>query len=266
MKPIIRWTFWQRRWSVLWWCVGIVSFVGLELGVYSSVRNQAAQLNQALERLPSSVRALMGGSTDLFSPVGYLNSRLFYLLLPLLLSILIIGLGSSLIAREESDGTIELLLGRPVSRGKLLLAKAVSGFLILAIVATVSTLSILLLVKLVNLAVPLSYVAFAALMAALLALLFGALAFTLSALGAAGRGASIGIACLVGLGSYIISSLEANVHWLSWPAKVLPYHYYNPIKVLSGNYTWAVAAVFIFIILGLGIISWLAFRRRDING
>lgn len=266
MRPIIKWTIWQKRWSILWWCAGIMAFVGLELGVYSSIRSQAAQLNQALERLPSSVRALMGGSTDLFSPVGYLNSRLFYLLLPLLLSILVIGLGSSLIAREESNRTIELILSRPVSRGKLLLAKATSGILILAVVAAISMLAILVLVKLVNLTVPLGYVAFAAIMAALLALLFGALAFCLSALGAAGRGASIGIACLVGLGSYIVASLEANVHWLSWPAKVLPYHYYNPTKVLSGNYTWAAAAVFTGIILALGIISWLAFRRRDING
>lgn len=266
MKPIVKWTLWQRRWSVWWWCVGVMAFVGLELGVYSSIRSQAAQLNQALERLPSSVRALMGGSTDLFSPVGYLNSRLFYLLLPLLLSILVIGLGSSLIAREESDGTIELLLSRPVSRGKLLLAKALAGLLVMAIVVIVSTLSILGLVKLVNIDVPLARVAFAALLASLLALVFGALAFAMCALGAAGRGASIGIACLVGLGGYIITSLETNVHWLSWPAKALPYHYYNPTKVLSGSYTWGVATMFLGIIAVLGVISWLAFRRRDLSG
>lgn len=266
MKPVVKWELWQRRWSICWWCVGIMAFVGLELGVYSSIRSQAAQLNQALERLPSSVRALMGGTTDLFSPIGYLNSRLFYLLLPLLLSILVIGLGSSLIAREESDTTIELLLSRPISRGKLLLAKALAGLVVMGTVVTVSTLSILGLVKLVNIDVPLAHVVFAALMASLLAMIFGSLAFFMSALGAAGRGASIGIACLIGLGSYIISSLEPNVHWLSWPAKLLPYHYYNPTKVLGGSYTWAVAAVFAIIIMGLGIISWLVFRRRDISG
>ncbi|MDO8592129.1 MAG: ABC transporter permease [bacterium] len=266
MRPIIKWNLWQRRWSIFWWCMGITAFVSLELGVYSSIRSQAAQLNQALERLPSSVRALMGGSTDPFSPVGYLNSRLFYLLLPLLLSVLAIGLGSSLIAREESNGTIELLLSRPISRGKLLISKALAGLLVMAVVVIVSTLSILGLVKLVNIDVPLAYVAFAALMASLLALVSGALAFAMCALGNAGRGASIGIACLVGLGGYIVSSLEASVHWLSWPAKALPYHYYNPINVLRGSYTWGVAAMFLGIIAVLGAISWLAFRRRDISG
>ncbi|MBI2008874.1 ABC transporter permease subunit [Candidatus Saccharibacteria bacterium] len=265
MKHIIRWNFWQRRWSVFWWCLGITAFVSLELGVYPSVKSQAAQLNEALSHLPESVRALIGGSSDLFSPVGYLNSRLFYLLLPLLLSILIIGLGSSLIAREETDGTIELLLGRPVSRGKLLLAKALAGLLVSAVVVLVSAISITALVKLVGLVVPLPRILFAVLLAALLALFFGMIAFCLAAMGAAGRGASIGVASLVGLGSYIIASLESVVDWLSWPAKILPYHYYNPTEVLNGFYAWKVASIFTIAILILGVISWLSFRRRDIN-
>ncbi|MBI2368924.1 MAG: MFS transporter [Deltaproteobacteria bacterium] len=48
-------------------------------------------------------------------------------MLPLLLSVLTIGLGSRLLAKEESEGTLELLLARPVSRAKLLAAKAMAG-------------------------------------------------------------------------------------------------------------------------------------------
>ncbi len=266
MKPVIRWTLWQRRWSILWWCIGIAAFISLELGVYSSIRGQAQQLNTVLERMPESVRALMGGNTDLFSPVGYLNSRIFYLLLPLMLSILAIGLGSSLIVREETSGTLELLLARPISRVKLLLSKAVAGFLNLTVVWLVSLLSILILVRLVKLDVSLSRVAFAALMAGLLALLFGALAYCVAALGSIGRGASVGIASLVGFGSYIIASLEASVHWLDWPSKFLPYHYYNPTNILNGRHPWGVAIGYSLVILVLAIIAWLAFRRRDLNG
>lgn len=264
MKPLIKWGLWQRRWSIMWWSIGLVAFIALELSVYSSIKSQATQLNAALEHMPSTARSLFGASSDLFSPVGYLSSRLFYLLLPLMLSILSIGLGSSLIAREESDGTLELLLSRPISRGKLVLAKTLCGLSAITIVATVTTVSILSLVKLVGLAVPLPFVAFAALMAIILSLLFGALAFAIAALGRLGRGASIGVASLIGLGSYIISSLETNVHWLGWPAKFLPYHYYDPTLILNGNYTWRIAATFSLITLALGIIAWLAFRRRDL--
>jgi ABC-2 type transport system permease protein len=264
MKPLIKWGLWQRRWSIMWWSIGLIAFIVLELSVYSSVKSQAAQLNTALEHMPSTMKSLFGATTDLFSPVGYLSSRLFYLLMPMMLSILAIGLGSSLIAREESDGTLELLLSRPISRGKLVMAKILYGLAAITVVAVIATFSILGMVKLVGLAVPLPRVAFAVLMAVLLSLLFGALALATASLGRLGRGASIGIATLIGLGSYIISSLETNVHWLSWPAKLLPYHYYNPTQILNGSYTWNVAIIFILISLTFSVIAWLVFRRRDL--
>ena len=266
MRPIIRWNLWSRRWSTRWWSVGIAAFAALELSVYSSVKSQAAQLNQALAHLPGSVKSLFGANTDLFSPVGYLNSRLFYLLLPLMLSILAIGLGSSLIAREETEGTIELIVGRPISRARFVLSKALSGLIVLAIVSILSAGAIMLLVKLVKLPVPLPYVAFATAMAAVLAGFFGAIAFFVSCLDARGRGASIAVASLVGLGSYIVASLEGDVHWLKWPARLLPYHYYNPTTILSGHYAWLTMCWYGAMVLVLGILSWLAFRYRDIGG
>lgn len=265
MRPLIKWTLRQRRNSTIWWSVGLVGFISLEMSVYPTIKSQASQLNDALNRLPGTVRSLFG-SQDLFSPVGYLNSRIFYLLFPLMLSILAIGLGSSLIAREESDGTIELLLSRPLARGRLVLGKATAGLLVLIIIASISAVALLLWVKSTSLAVPIPRVAFAALQAGVLAAMFGALAFALAAMGRFGRGASIGIASLIGLGSYIVASLEGSVHWLETPAKLLPYHYYNPTAVLNGSYTWMVTAVFALITLGLGLVAYLAFRRRDLMG
>lgn len=264
MMAVIKWTLRQRRWSIFWWSIGLIAFVSLELGVYPSIKDQAAQLNDVLARMPSSVRALLGGSSDLFSPVGYLNSRLFYLLLPLMLSILAIGLGSSLIAREETDGTLELILARPIARGKLLAAKALAGFLNVAIVLLLTTSAILIWIKAVGLSVPLPSVAFAVVQAGLLSLLFGSIAFCLCAVGKAGRGMSIGVTALIGLGSYVVASLESTVDWLSWPARFLPYHYYNPTNTMNGDYAWGVIAAYVILIMSLMLIAWATFRRRDL--
>ena len=264
MKPVINWTLRSRRWSLLWWSIGIIAFVALELSVYPSVKNQAQQLNELLDKLPNTVRSLFGAD-DLFSPVGYLNSGLFYLLLPLFFSILAIGLGSSLIAREESDRTIELLLSRPISRGKLMLSKLLGGLSISLIIAAVSAIAIMIAVKAVSMAMPLPRVLFATFMALLISLTFGMVAFAITCLGGRGRGAAIGAASLFAIRGYVVSSLESSVHWLTWPAKIFPYHCYNPSTVLNGEYTWLTACWFIFGILILGILSWLAFRNRDIG-
>ncbi len=265
MRPIIRWTIWQRRWSIFWWCIGLAAFVALELSVYPSIKSQAKQLNEALSHLSPAVKSLFGVSSDLFSPTGYLNSRLYYLLLPLMLSVLTIGWGSSILSREESSGTIEMLLARPISRRRLLMAKIFSGLIITIIISAITTLLISILIKAVGIDVSVGSAVFAAFLATLLAILFGCLAFCLAAFGRIGRGLAIAVSSLIGLGGYIVSSLEANISWLSWPAKIFPFHYYNPLATLNGYYAWRVAGCYALASAVLILVSYFAFRNRDLS-
>lgn len=266
MQVVAKWTLWQRRSSIFWWTLGTIGFIALSIGFYASFRGQADQLNAVLDKLPPTAKSLFAGGTSSFlSPDGFLNARLFYLMLPMLLSILAIGMGSSLIAKEEDDGTLEILLSRPISRGRLLAGKAWAGFVILAFVGLVALASVIVTCQLVKLSEPVAYIILANFMCMLMALLFGALAFTLTTIGRA-RGGAIGISVLVALGGYIVVSLADNVHWLNWPAKAFPYEYYKTADILRGNFAWQNAAGFGVAILLLGLISWSAFRRRDLNG
>ena len=59
MTPIIKWTLWHRRWSIVFWSLGVAAFIGLELGVYSSIKSQAAlargnMLTIGLNRAPAA--------------------------------------------------------------------------------------------------------------------------------------------------------------------------------------------------------------------
>ncbi|HLG91111.1 MAG TPA: ABC transporter permease subunit [Candidatus Saccharimonadales bacterium] len=265
MMAVIRWTLWQRRWSIIWWCVGITAFLVLSLGFYPAVRDQAAELDQALEHIPKAAKAFITDQSDILSPTGFLSARVFYLMLPLILGVLTIGLGNSLLAKEESEGTLELLLSRPISRGRLLAAKALSGLIILAVVGAVALIDILVLSKLVGMEVPLSDIALATLLCLLFVLSLGSIAFYMSSVGRRGRLAGVGVAVFIGLGSYIVSSLTSLADWLKWPDRFLPYHYYRPGEVLNGVYDWGWAWLFVVIIVILGVLSWASFRRRDIG-
>jgi ABC-2 type transport system permease protein len=266
MHPIAKWTLWQRRSSIFWWAVGTMGFVVLSIGFYASFRGQADQLNSALDKIPPAAKSLVaGGNLNIISPDGFLNARLYYLMLPMLLSILAIGLGSSLVAREEDDGTLELLLSRPVSRARLLSGKAWAGFVILSFVGLSALAVTIITCELVKLYEPVANIILANFMTMLLALLFGTLAFCLTTIGRT-RSASIGITVFVALGGYVVVSLAENVHWLKWPAKVFPYEYYRTGDILAGSFSWQNAAGYIAAILILGLISVTAFRRRDLNG
>ncbi len=263
---IIKGELMQRRWSTLWWIVGIVAFITLTLGVYPTFRNQAAQLDQSLQSIPDSAKALFTDTNDFLSPVGYLSSQVYYLLLPLLFSFLAVSLGSSLIAKEEANRTIELLLARPIARTSLVLGKAAAGAIVLARIGLAIAIFGALEVAIIGFkGVSLWSILLVTLMALIMSTLFGAIAFALTATGGMGRKAAIGLATLAAFASYLVSSLDKTVTWLQWPAKLLPFHYYKPADILNGHFTGWEALGMIAIIAVLIILSCLAFRRRDIN-
>jgi len=265
MMPIVRWTLWQRRWSLLWWCLGVACLIILTISLYPAFHDQNA-LNQQLSQLPQAAKSLFSDTGDFFSPQGYLSSQVFYLTLPLLLSVLTIGMGSSLIAREEDDGTLELLLSRSISRGRLLVAKAFSGLIILIIVGAVVVISSVLTAKFAHINIPLLNIAVASLLTINLALLFGSIAMTVTMFGRSARIASIGFTALIAFGGYIVASLAGVARWLVWPAKFSPYHYFSPGDALYGHFGWQNPAGMLAASLILMFIAWLAFRRRDLRG
>lgn len=264
MKEIVRMTLWQKRWTIFWWSVGILAFVFLTLIFYPTINRQSAQLDKSFSQIPQTAKQLFTDTNNIFSPIGYLSSQIFYLLLPLLIGILAISQGMSLIGKEERDNTIEMLLARPVARGSLLLGKALAGLLIVVLVDAVSTLFTVLMCVLVHLDVGLADVLAAGAAVGLMSLTFGVIAFMLTALGRAGRAASIGLTALIALGGYILVSLSPTVNWLRWPAKIFPFNYYHSAELLIGSYNWLNAVYYAAVILGCLIISWLTFRRRDL--
>jgi len=264
---LIRWELWQRRWSLMWWGVGVAALVSIDMLLYRSIKADAAQLSDVYDSLPASVRMLFSDTGNFVMPVGYLSGRVYYLLLPVLLAIFGIGLGANLIGREEQQGTLELLLARPVSRTKLLFSKLFAGALAMLWLGFVALVIGWLCLRPSGFDM-ISYtsIAMATAAAILLASLFGMVAFLFTALGRPARSAALGIASLFAFGGYIAASLESNVHWLRWPSKFLPYHYYQPSDILNGlpHQKWNLLGFFVMIIV-LAMCSWLGFRNRDIS-
>lgn len=263
MLPIIRWTMWRRRWSAGWWSLGVLSFILINMVFYPTFKDQADELTKSFASLPKAALQLFGGSSDFFSPVGFLNSQIFFLMLPMLLTILAVALGSSLIAGEEKDGTLETLLARPISRGRVMIAKIIAGTLEMLIVSLVAALTVVISARLVNLDVPSMRIALATINSLLLAYCTGAVAFLLSATGRA-RGAAIGVAAFIGFGGYMITSLSGTVKWLRGPSHAFPFDYFQSEPILRGTYHWSNALFFLAVTVVCGLLSYVAFRRRDL--
>lgn len=265
MMQILRWELRQRKGYIIGWSIACGLLVALLILLYPSIRDQANQLNKVLEQLPEALRALKAGdSSELFSPTGYLNSQLYYATLPLIMSIMAIGLGSSLLARDEQNHTLELLLARPISRSKVLLAKALTGIVSVGIVTIAVIAVTILLAQVVDMPVGWQYIAAASTFSALLALCFGAIAFTFTAVSQRTAKFAMPIAVFVGFGGYLLASLSGITDVIKEIAKLFPYHYYKPDQILNGSISKGLVAYLSALLLIAIVISWARFRKRDI--
>jgi len=254
----------RRKLYLLWWSVGIIALVGLTVLAYGSVRDQAAELNKAFGSLSSSISSFVG-TGDMFSPAGYLNSQLYFITLPILFILLSVTLSSSLLNKEESRHTLELLLARPVSRSGVLAAKAISGSIIVAILGAVTAITVALCALAVHIDIPIGYILLTSLAMLLFSGAFGALAFMLFAASQVTRRLAVVVAILVSFGGYILTSLAGMVHGLAWVAKLFPYHYYDPGAILTGKLSAGLVLYIAAIYIGAMVVATIGFRRRDIQ-
>jgi len=265
MRPIIATELRRRRWPLFWWSLAIAALVVMTLAFYPTIKDQQAELNKSFGQLSPAVVDLFSDTGEFFSPIGYLSSQIFYLLFPLLLSMYAIGLGSSLLAKEERSGTLELLLARPVSRTGVLLAKAAAGTILVGVAGLTGLVATVVMSASTGIDVGLGGIAFTAFMAWLFSILLGAIAFALTAAGRAGRRMGIGIAALVGFGGYLATSFESKIDWIIWPARLFPFHYYRPAEMLGGTVTWGALLGFVAATSLLVLAAIVRFRRRDLS-
>ncbi len=268
MKPIIGWELRQRRSALMGWLLACVVLTAVLLLIYPSIRDQSHQLNKVINQLPAGLRGLKTGSSasvDVGSAVGFLNSQVYYATLPILFIILAISRGSALIGRDEHDHTLELLLSRPISRGRLLVGKAISGALELLLVGAATSLVVIVLGHAVKLDISIARLVLVGLYTTLFSLSFGAIALAISAVGRLTKRASTGLAIFLSLGGYLITSLSGLTHYLIAPARFAPYHYFVPDKILNGQPVNGLNLYLLGCFVLTGLVAYFGFRRRDID-
>jgi len=262
------WELRRRKSAILWWTIGSVAMAGLIIALFPSIRDQANQLNAVINKLPAGLRELKAGtsgSVDMADPVGFLNSQLFYATLPIMWIILAVTRGSSVLGRDEQEHTLELLLARPISRGKLLVSKAASLLAEFVIVGGFTLLAIVVIAPFVDIHITTTHLALATLYTALFSFSFGFIAFALQAASSLTKRAATAIAVLLGFGGYIIQSMSGLTDWLTTPAKFFPYHYFAPDKIMRGEITTGLNIYLIGVFIVLSIVAFIGFRRRDIS-
>jgi ABC-2 type transport system permease protein len=251
----------DARRSLLGWALTIGGIAVLYTMFYPSVNNPS--MAAALKNYPEAMKKAFN-IEDLTSPQGYLGSYVFGLLVPILLAVFMIVMGSRAIAGDEESGTLDLVLAHPVSRPRLLLdrfAALVTQVLVVCAVVYLLLLAISGPAKISS--VGPGYLAAATVQLALFGICVGAL--TLSVGAATGkRAAAIGAGVAVAVLGYFANNLAPQVKGLEWVRYLSPFFYFSGNKPLVNGVDLGYAGVLlgaavVFVAAGLAL-----FRRRDL--
>lgn len=263
LRSIFHKTLFDYRRPIFGWSLGVFLLVLMYASIYPSISaNQ--QFDELLQNLPEAFQSMIGEAGFFSTPEGFINGEFFSLTFPLIIGILSIIIGSAVISKEEEAGTIELLLSRPVSRAKLLCQKVLGMQLVTALITFAGWLGMLagrLVVEefTINLWRALS----ATLMVLLMGWVFGFFALLVTTL--KGRGVGAGVAGVIFIASYVVSTFAASVKWLDGVKPFSLFEYYKTDQVfLHGIDWWHVLLLSLLLALAyLG--THMVFTRRDVR-
>ena len=257
----------DHRRSFIWWAVAMVAIDGLTVGLWPSIRGEE-QFDELIRELPDALRGLFGAGegVSFISPPGYLHSRLFSLLFPVLLVVFGIGVAARAVGASEESGTLELVLAYPVPRARVVVERYLSMVTLVLGLAAVAVIALVVLAPLVGLldGVSLVRVAGASAAAASLALLYASLAFAAGCV-TGRRGSAIGVAGAAAVGGYVLQGLIAAAEVFA-PARFLsPWHWYLDRNLLVAAPGFQAVMLPLILAALVSLAAMLVFLRRDLR-
>ena len=257
----------DRRRSALWWTIGMAAGVVPIVGLWPSVKDQV-DLEELAQDLPVGVQALFGmeDGIGLSSAPGYLQGRLFSLVLPIVLVVFAIGLGARVIGAAEEDGTLQLVTVAPVTRRRLALERlgAANALVVwLVLVGLAATLAVGAAVGMFD-DLSIARVVIDTVAVTELALLHLTIAFAAGA--ATGRrGPAVSIASAVAGAGYVIHGLAASAEAIRPLRVVSPWWWFLDRNLLVHDPTFLALGLPIVLSIAVVVYGVVAYERRDLK-
>lgn len=257
--------------SSIIWSLICGSLVVLFMALFPSMKDMGMQsiVNDKMDTLPKEILKAFNidESMDFSNIYNYLGYCIQYIAMASAIYGAILGVNS--LIREESQGTIEFLYSKPITRTKILTSKLWSSFLSFCLYITIVFLFTIgvcyavkpedieamdMIIKLKSLFVGIS----------LLGFIFISIGMLISSIIKSDKGAipiSIGIFFV----SYFIGLIGKLKDSFKWVKYFSPFDYYAPNEVIKNGFEAK------FVIIGLAIIiislvsTYIIYKKKDMN-
>ena len=258
-------TVWDRRRTIFMWAAGIASPLLITFSAWPALSANATAMAAMIGAMPSEIFAVFG-MTDpeaLATPAGFISSRAYVNIGPLIMIIFCVGGVSTLVAKEEQAGTLDMLLSNPMHRRSVLGAKVATLGGLAVLIAAFLTAVAFVGNEIWDTALEPMHIIGANVGLMLLGVFFGGMSLALwSFLGSGG--AAVGITSAVAVGTYFLNGLATIVNPIA-PLRILsPFFWYlGDTAPLAKGPQPAYLLLLLGGVAGSAIAAW-RFNTRDL--
>lgn len=238
--------------------LGLVAVMVLVGALFPAVGHTIGKLD-----VPPSVANLLGGA-DYATITGWFRSEIAVVYAPLVVGALAITGASALTAGEEEDRILALVLAHPISRPRLILAKALAIALIVLIMACAVWVGLILGVAAGGGGISLGHITALAVQLAFFGFAAGALALAVGA-GTGRRSVANGTAAAVAILGWLVNSFAPLVSAIAWLKYLTLFYYYGGHDPLTRGVGFTGLVVLGLVALGLTAATVVFFDLRDLR-
>lgn len=238
---------------------GLVAVLVVVGALYPAVGHTFGRLN-----LPRGVAQLLGGA-DYATITGWYRSEIGAVYGPLVMAAVAISAAAATTAGEEEERILALVLAYPITRTRLVAARALAISLLVVVMATATCIGLIAGVALAGGGITLGHLAAYCVHLGCFGLAIGALALALGA-GTGRRALSTGVASGVGVVGWLINGFAPLVSGIAWLKYLSPFYYYAGHDPLTSGVHVIDLGVLAAAAIVLTAAAVAGFERRDLRG
>jgi ABC-2 type transport system permease protein len=252
----------RARGQIIGWGLAIFLLGLIMVPFYDAIAEQGDVLIELLAAYPEEMTVFFGDMSQLTTPEGYINAE-YFMFMPLILGIYAVLVCSGLLASQEENGVLDLILAHPISRTSLFVGRLLAFVVTTLIILAMGWFGILLPMNWSTMDIPAADLVLAFLSLLAVVLIFGAIALLFSMVLPSRRMAAM-VAGLLLVVSFFITGLSRISDDLEAIASFSPWTYYQGGEAISGfNGEWFFGLL--VVALAFAALALLMFTRRDIR-
>jgi ABC-2 type transport system permease protein len=256
----------RNRKSLITWTLITIGFTALVVGIFPAMADMGKDLTTLMEKLPAELAKAMGMDASTWTNILGFYSTYYGIYIILLVGIFCMSTGATIVSKEERDRTAEFLLTKPLSRKQIFKEKMMALLTLTSIIVLIQTIIATILIGALGTNVDWSAFATMHVHGFVLILFFTCLGVLLSFFFQPKKN-FMGMVVGIIFGSYFLNAVSRTADSVEWLGYISPFRYLDFAPLEPGyQINWIGSLCFVLISIGLLVVAFRLFNKKDIAG